>query len=167
MSNQRVLSKISSLQNQPQMMTLGNKSCNSISFTIIDSMNYHLLNRHLCSPISLHVIFNNPHDTLRQVTSSFCTLKGSMGILICSRLPSLKGQSCNSKQDSFYFLLPCCLLRDGLPMSPKEKCLFSYSYFKETIHIKRVGNSKNKYCFHSFLQTLMGQNILEMSRWQN
>ena len=103
--------------------------------------------------------------TLRQIASLFCALKRrhrDTNILwlyfnIKSKgkkkhYTAWNGCSCNSNQDSFYFLLSCCLLK-GLPSNvPKKKSLFPYSFLKVTIHITWTGNSKNKILL-SFIKT--------------
>ena len=59
-----------------------NETYNSISFTIkiINNMNYHLPNGHLCAPISLHIIyFNNPHNIETNSILILCIKKEAQG----------------------------------------------------------------------------------------
>ena len=71
-------------------------------------MNYHLLNRYLYAPQSLHVIYvNNSHDTLRQIIPSFCTLKGRHGDISLFRITQLE-------MGGVAIQLPCSFFR-GVP----------------------------------------------------
>lgn len=122
-------------------------------------MNGHLLHLHVPHPVSSDgTYFNNPHDILRQIISSLCTLEGRPGkaIVTSCRLSSRKRVQLDSNPGSP--ALPYCLSRHCLeavhrscPCAPLKKCsLFQRNpcslipSLKVVSPITGIGNSKKE-----------------------